>query len=150
MKALLRPLLFAWLGLICASGAFAASPVFTGLLGNTAIKGYDAVAYYTDGKPVPGKPEYVYEWQGARWRFASQAHLDQFKAEPARYAPQYGGYCAYGVGAKNYLVKSDPDAWDIVDGKLYLNYDKDVQKLWKADRAAYIQKADANWPALVK
>ena len=145
----LIPRLLLALALGFAAAASAADPVYTGLLGNTAVSGYDAVAYHTDRNAVEGKEQFSAEWNGARWQFASQAHLDAFKAEPAKYAPQYGGYCAYGVGEKNYLVKSDPQAWDIVDGKLYLNYDLGVQKLWKADRNKLIKQADERFPTLV-
>lgn len=114
-----------------------------------AIRGYDTVAYFADGKPVPGKPEFATEYEGAKWQFASQDHLDKFKAEPAKYAPQYGGYCAYGV-ATDHLVKIEPDQWSIVDGKLYLNYDADVSKKWKKDPAGYIKTADGKFDSLLK
>ncbi|HKY91827.1 MAG TPA: YHS domain-containing (seleno)protein [Nevskiaceae bacterium] len=127
-----------------------AAPVFTGLFGNTAIRGYDPVAYFTDGKPVKGSKDFTTEWMGATWQFASKAHLDQFKAEPAKFAPQYGGYCAYAVAAKNELVATDPEAWAIVDGRLFLNYDSDIQKKWAASRADYIRQGDVNWVGLSK
>jgi YHS domain-containing protein len=115
---------------------------------DTAIRGYDPVAYFTDGKPVPGKDAYRHEWMGAKWKFATQAHLDLFKADPAKYAPQFGGYCAYGV-ASGYLVKIEPDQWSIVDGKLYLNYDAGVSAKWQQDRAEFIRKADATFGTLL-
>ena len=133
-----------------ANPASAAAPVYTGTFSSQAVSGYDAVAYFTEGKPVKGKSEFKTEYKGAEWHFASQANLDAFKANPDKYAPQYGGYCAYAVGAKNALVSADPEAWSIVDGKLYLNYDKDIQQTWNKDQADYIRKADANWPGLVK
>ena len=105
-------------------------------------------AYFTDGKPVPGKDAYRHEWMGAKWKFANQAHLDLFKADPAKYAPQFGGYCAYGV-ASGYLVKIEPDQWSIVDGKLYLNYDAGVSAKWQQDRAGFIRKADATFGTLL-
>ncbi len=146
------------MSLTMAGAAQAASPINTlgsgGLFGGgketgIAIRGYDPVAYFTDNKPVAGKEEFVTEWMGAKWKFASQDHLDKFKAEPAKYAPQYGGYCAYGI-AKDHVVKIEPDQWTVVDGKLYLNYDADVQKSWKADQASYIKQADAKFPVLIK
>lgn len=116
---------------------------------DTAIRGYDPVAYFTDGKPVKGSDKFAHEWMGAKWKFASQEHLDKFKAEPAKYAPQYGGYCAYGIAVGN-VVKIEPDQWTIVDDKLYLNYDDDVSKKWKKDKAGYIKKADASFDAVIK
>ncbi|WP_028475686.1 YHS domain-containing (seleno)protein [Nevskia ramosa] len=116
---------------------------------DTAIRGYDPVAYFTDGKPVKGSDKFVHEWMGAKWQFASQDHLDKFKAEPAKYAPQYGGYCAYGI-AEGHVVKIEPDQWSIVNDKLYLNYDADVSKKWKQDKAGYIKKADASFDSVIK
>lgn len=110
-----------------------------------AIRGYDPVAYFTEGKPVKGKTEFTHQWKGATWRFASAANRDRFAAAPEKYAPQYGGYCAYGV-ASGYAVKAEPDAWSVVDGKLYLNYDRNVQASWVKDVPGYVRKADANWP----
>jgi len=112
-----------------------------------ALYGYDVVAYHTEGAPTLGSAAHTATWQGATWRFASAEHRDRFVKDPARYAPQYGGFCAYGV-AGDYKVKVDPEAWRVVDGKLYLNYDRRVQQRWSRDIAGYIAKADANWPAL--
>jgi hypothetical protein len=110
-----------------------------------AIRGYDPVAYFAEAKPVKGLREFSHQWQGATWRFASAQNRERFAADPRKYAPQYGGYCAYGV-ANNYAVSIDPAAWRIVDGKLYLNYSKGVQADWNRDVPGYIRKADANWP----
>lgn len=142
-------------GMICtitsramaAQGAKVAA-VNTNLFG-TALKGYDAVAYFEDGKPVKGKDEFRYDWNGGKWYFATAAHRDTFAKDPAKYAPQYGGYCAWAVG-HNYTADTDPEAWAIVDGKLYLNYNKDVQKKWLVDIPGYIQKGNSNWPSLHK
>ncbi len=106
-----------------------------------AIRGYDTVAYFTLGRPVEGDKQYSVDWQEATWLFSTQEHADLFKSDPEAYAPQYGGYCAYGV-SQNYLVKIEVDQWKIVDGKLYLNYDKGVQKKWIKDIPGYISKAD--------
>jgi YHS domain-containing protein len=111
---------------------------------NGAIKGYDPVAYFTDGKPVKGLDSITFSWQGAVWHFANAEHRDLFAAAPAKYAPQYGGWCAYGW-SQGYPAKIDPEAWSIVDGKLYLNYNLDVRDDWDKRRAEYIQKADANY-----
>lgn len=143
------------LALLIGTVAFSAPPVNTlktGLLGgrsDTAILGYDPVAYFTDNKPVKGRDEFAFEWKGAKWKFASQEHLDKFKADPQKYAPQYGGYCAYGV-AKDNLVSVEPDKFTVIDGKLYLNYDEGVQKKWLQDPAGYIKQADAKFDALLK
>jgi YHS domain-containing protein len=109
-----------------------------------ALHGYDPVAYFTAGKPVPGKAEFATKWQGAEWRFASAEDRDRFVKEPEKYAPQYGGHCAYGM-ALGHLAPSDPQAWKVVDGKLYLNYSKDVQAQWLKDTPRYISKADKSW-----
>jgi len=112
-----------------------------------AIRGYDPVAYFTVGRPTPGKKELSFAWNGAEWHFASTANLDSFKAMPEHYAPQYGGYCAYGT-AEGHKAPTEPDAWTILDGKLYLNYNKDVLVIWSKDRSGYIKKADSNWTYL--
>jgi len=112
-----------------------------------AIRGYDPVAYFSGNKPVKGNPNFTYQWQDVTWSFASQANLDAFKANPAKYAPQYGGYCAYGL-SEGHKSPTDPDAFTIVDDKLYLNYNPKVKSLWTKDRDDRIKKADTNWPAL--
>ncbi|MFK7996492.1 MAG: YHS domain-containing (seleno)protein [Granulosicoccus sp.] len=113
-----------------------------------AIRGYDTVAYFTESKPVEGDSAYSTEWMGATWHFASQENLTTFTENPERYAPQYGGYCAYGV-AQGYLVKVEPDQWSIVDDKLYLNFDNSVQKKWVKDIPGYIATADGNIAGLL-
>ncbi|MEZ4902701.1 MAG: YHS domain-containing (seleno)protein [Spirosomataceae bacterium] len=113
----------------------------------TAIRGYDPVAYFAEQKPVEGKKELAYNWNGSQWLFSSQANLDSFKANPTQYAPQYGGYCAYGV-SENHKSPTDPNAWTIIDGKLYLNYSPKVKTLWSKDIPTRIQKANEWWPAL--
>jgi len=113
-----------------------------------ALKGYDPVAYFTDGVPVKGNKEFQYEWYGAKWLFSSREHLVMFQENPEKYAPRYGGYCAYAVSRKT-TADIDPEAWAIVDGKLYLNLNKDVQTIWNKDRPGYINKADQNWPKLL-
>jgi YHS domain-containing protein len=115
---------------------------------DTAINGYDTVAYFTEGKPVKGQDSFVHSWKGATWKFASQANLDRFKADPEQYAPQYGGYCAYGV-AKGNLVKVEPEQFTVLDGKLYLNFDADVQKLWLKDPQGFNKTADVKFPQLL-
>jgi YHS domain-containing protein len=114
-----------------------------------ALDGYDAVAYFVDGKPVAGSSDLTVEHKGSVFRFASVANRDKFRAMPDAYAPQYGGFCAYGT-AGGYKAKIDPAAWSIVNGKLYLNYDAKVQAQWNRDRAGYIVKADGKWPDVAK
>lgn len=115
--------------------------------GEVAIAGADPVAYFTDGAYVPGSDEFTHEWSGAIWRFASAENRDAFASNPASYAPQYGGFCAWAV-SQGYTAPIDPEAWKVVDGKLYLNYDKNVQARWERDISGNIAKADANWPAV--
>ncbi|MDY7094952.1 MAG: YHS domain-containing (seleno)protein [Acidobacteriota bacterium] len=133
--------------LAVAPGAEAAGKVNKSLFGDVAIEGYDAVAYFEDDKPVEGSKDFTFEWMDATWRFASAEHRDLFEADPEKYAPQYGGYCAYAV-SQGSTAGIDPEAWSIVDGKLYLNYNQKIQKKWEADRDAFIEAADENWPKL--
>lgn len=112
-----------------------------------AIHGYDPVAYFRESKPVKGNKQYTFNWNGADWYFASQQNLETFKASPEKFAPQFGGYCAYGL-ADGHKSPTDPEAWTIVDDKLYLNYNKNVQQLWKKKQSALIQQANRNWPGL--
>jgi hypothetical protein len=113
-----------------------------------AIKGYDPVAYFVAGKPMRGLEQHSVTHAGARWLFASAENKALFEHDPAKYVPAYGGYCAYGV-AQGYLVKIEPDAWAIRNGKLYLNYDRGVQKQWNAAPDKYIADAEKKWPRLV-
>jgi len=121
------------------------SPVFTA--DGAAIHGYDAVAYFKDSKAVKGDSRLSFSWNGGNWYFASQKNLEAFKTNPEKYAPQYGGYCAYGL-ANGHKASTEPDAWMIVNGKLYLNYNKEVQQKWMGKQSAFIQTADKNWPVL--
>jgi hypothetical protein len=113
-----------------------------------AIQGYDVVAYFTDNAAVKGRPQLAYSWNGVEWRFASPEHRDAFIKDPARYAPAFGGYCAYGV-SRGYAVDIDPEAFAVIDGTLYLNYSKSVQRTWNTDRAGYIAKARQRWPEIL-
>ena len=122
--------------------------IYTGLVKGIAVGGYDPVAYFNDSKPVSGSPSITLMHDGATWRFTSEVNRDAFRAEPTRYAPQYGGYCAWAV-SQGYTAKGDPNAWKIVGGKLYLNYDKRVQSTWEKAAEANIVKADANWPKVL-
>ena len=113
-----------------------------------AIRGTDTVAYFTQGQAVEGSDNFTTQWQGATWKFSSQENLDLFVAEPEKYAPQFGGYCAYGV-ANGYLVKIEPDNWTIIDNKLYLNYSDGVQEKWEKDIPGYIDKASQKFEGLL-
>jgi len=117
--------------------------------GNAALRGYDAVAYFTDNQAVEGHSEFQHQWQGATWQFASAANRDRFVSNPEQYAPQYGGYCAWAVG-HGYTANGDPKAWTIIDGRLYLNYNEGVKKKWEANQSEYIQKGNENWPQFLK
>ncbi|HEX4953180.1 MAG TPA: YHS domain-containing (seleno)protein [Thermoanaerobaculia bacterium] len=139
----------ALLGLLATLPARATDPVNKSTFGGLALDGYDAVAYFTDGKPVEGISKFEHTWQGAKWRFANEVHRDLFAANPEKYAPQYGGYCAWAV-SQGYTADADPKAWKIVDGKLYLNYNAKVQKDWEKDVPGNIAKADANWPEVLE
>jgi YHS domain-containing protein len=128
-----------------ATLAAAIDPYFSTKEG--AIQGYDPVAYFADQKAVKGDPAFHLDWQGATWYFASAAHRDAFRAEPEKFAPQFGGYCSFGV-AHGYAPQTDPTAFAVVDGKLYLNYNHTVREKWNEDRENYVLKANQNWPGL--
>ncbi len=110
-----------------------------------ALRGYDVVAYVTDRKAVKGSAEHKGHYKGSIFHFASKANRDAFAADPAKYAPQYGGFCAFGM-AGGYKAATDPAAFTIIDDKLYLNYNRDVQTQWRADTSGFIAKANWNWP----
>jgi YHS domain-containing protein len=112
-----------------------------------ALDGYDPVAYFVEEAPRRGDATYSLDWDGKRWHFSSAANRDAFAAAPDRFAPQYGGNCAWAV-AEGYLAPIDPNAWKIVDGKLYLNANRRIQRRWERDIAGFITRADANWPGL--
>lgn len=146
MKTLVHQFAVMLLGLgLLATVADAESPVFTGETDNIAIGGYDVVAYFTEGKPAKGSAEYRHEWRGVEWHFASEEHLALFRENPDRYAPAYGGHCAYGVFVGKKLAAS-PYYWTIHDGRLYLNLNEEVHQSWREDLAANIETANANWP----
>ena len=146
MRNVTRAATFLIIGLLFSAPALAVEPVYSA--DGAAIHGYDPVAYFTEEKPVKGDPAHSATYQRTTWHFASAANRDMFTAEPEKFAPQYGGYCAYAV-ANNSTAKIDPEAWKIVDGKLYLNYSKDIQKTWEADQTAFIMAADKNWPGVL-
>ena len=114
-----------------------------------ALRGYDPVAYFADGRPAQGHAKFMAAHRGSTFHFASAANRDAFIANPAKYAPQYGGFCAFGT-AGGYKAAIDPAAFTIVDGKLYLNYNAQVQAKWSSDIAGYIRTADGKWPEVMK
>ena len=129
--------------------AAAGNVVNTGLFGGVAIMGYDPVAYFTESQPMKGSEEFAYDWLGTPWYFANAQHREMFAADPARYAPQYGGYCTLGVGLDGHAAENvDPErAWRIIDGKLYLVYDPTyVEELDGPARDELLANAEARWP----
>ena len=131
-----------------ATATRAAEPPVYGL-GGIAINGYDPVAYFDGNGPVEGSDEFTVDWNGATWRFASAANRDTFAAEPEKWAPAYGGYCAYAV-SRGYTASTDPDAWSLYEGRLFLNYSKSVRLLWATAKASNVEKGDANWPGVLE
>jgi YHS domain-containing protein len=122
--------------------------VFTGLIEGTGAGGYDVVAYFTENAAVAGDAAISVQHDGVSYRFASTANRDAFQADPARYLPEFGGYCAYAV-ANGYTAKIDPEAFSVVDGRLFLNYSKSVRRQWQANQAQFIVDGDANWPKVL-
>jgi YHS domain-containing protein len=123
-------------------------PIYTAPFSNVGIGGYDAVAYFTDGRPVRGAAQFKTTHQGVEYRFASAEHLAAFTAAPARYLPQYGGYCAWAI-SQNYTASGNPNNWRIVEGKLYLNYNTEIQRRWEGDIPGFIRAANGNWPGVL-
>ncbi len=113
-----------------------------------AIRGTDPVAYFREGKAVAGSYQFTHRWENATWKFSSAENRDLFAQNPKKYAPQYGGYCAWAV-SQGYTASTDPNAWKIVDGKLYLNYNRRVQKSWEGDIPGHIARANRNWPEVL-
>jgi hypothetical protein len=133
--------------LVLSSPARAATPEIYAEDG-MAIDGTDPVSYFAEGRPVAGLPAHELLWRGARWRFSSEAHRARFEADPEAFAPQYGGWCAWAV-AEGYTASTVPDAWRIVDGRLYLNFSRRIQRRWERDIPGNVARADANWPAVL-
>lgn len=123
--------------------------IFTGSTDGIAINGYDTVAYHTQGKPVLGKAEHTHNWGGTVWHFTSAENAELFSANPQKYAPQYGGYCAF-AAAQGYVAKTEPEAFSVVDGRLFLNYDLSIKKRWDGNKTEFIKSADKNWPEISK
>lgn len=133
-------------GLIATRAAAQAAPVYAN--DGIAVDGSDVVAYFMQSALLQGSVEFSYDWNGATWYFANANNRDTFATNPAAYAPQYGGYCAWAV-SEGYVAPTVPEAWRIVDGKLYLNFSRRIQRRWERDIPARISAANANWPAVL-
>ena len=140
-------LISAPLAALVAGRALAMSPQIYAEDG-IAVDGSDVVAYFTQGMPVAGSADISYDWMGATWLFSTEENRDMFAATPDAYAPQFGGYCAYAV-SQGYTAPTIPEAWRIVDGKLYLNFSLRAQELWLQDVPGNIAKGNANWPGVL-
>ncbi|MBE8158257.1 MAG: YHS domain protein [Betaproteobacteria bacterium] len=155
LAALLTASMFAGIGLLTVNAvgtgendtASANKIKFFQFANGAGADGYDVVAYFEESRARKGSPNYETEWGGVIWRFASPENQKLFLAAPAKYAPQYGGHCAYGV-AQGYLVRGDPSAWSVRDNKLYLNYNSNIRTAWIADAANFIRRAGEQWPKL--
>lgn len=135
---------------LVSTPAFAAKDqVFTGLVSGVGAGGYDVVAYFTDGRALRGSADHAASYNGATWHFANADNKAAFEANPAKYAPQFGGYCAWAV-SQGYTAKGDPNHWSVVDGKLYLNYNGSVKSRWEADIPGHIASGRANWPGVLE
>jgi YHS domain-containing protein len=151
-RALLRTVPIATVAIALLGAAAVVVPAYAGPTferGGFAINGYDPVAYFVVGQPVAGSADYSVKHAGATYLFSSAANRDRFVAEPERFAPQFGGFCAYGVSG-GYKAKTDPQAFTVVNNRLYLNYNLKVQEQWRADREALVQKAERLWPEVAK
>ena len=156
MRAFLRTLAVTILMVAAVTGAaFSAEPLWNkekGFFGGEwdyALNGYDPVSYFAEA-PVKGDPQFSTDYLGVTWIFATQENLDRFTADPDANRPQYGGHCAYALAQSNALVFGDPEVWKLVDGKIYLNFDKSVQQRWIKDIPGNIAKSDPNWAAKLK
>jgi hypothetical protein len=147
LKASCRLILALLVGLLAMPDLARAKDLINQSLDGIAIQGYDTVAYFTDGKAVKGSEEFRYEWLGATWHFATAKHRDLFAADPVKYAPQYGGYCSTSM-VDGFAYKASPEAWRIVEGKLYLNSSKVGLLKWESDATEEIEKADSQWDVL--
>lgn len=112
--------------------------------GNLALKGYDPVAYFAEKRAAKGSKQLLHNYAGATWQFVNAANRDLFAQDPERYMPQYGGYCAWGISQAKFF-DGDPEVWKVVNGKLYVNYNKEIEKAWEQNILDFIEKADTNW-----
>ena len=138
-------LIVCWISPLALPASALAGEINTGYFGNVAIQGYDTVAYFTEGKALKGRQAYSVKWLGANWQFASDKHKQLFIANPQSYAPQFGGHCATGLAIHGNLTKDiDPEAWTIIEGKLYFNYSKETNRLL-TDNVVSLEKSEENW-----
>ncbi|MCC2606343.1 YHS domain-containing (seleno)protein [Planctobacterium marinum] len=137
----MRKLLVWCFALLFSAASAADEPVYRSFFGDEAIDGYDTVAYWTDSQAIEGKKEFTYEYKGAKWRFASQSNMQLFIADPEKYLPEYGGYCAWAM-ADDRLASVDGEAWTLFDGKLYLNYNKSVMEDWREQKALFVEQGN--------
>ena len=137
--------------LIITTGYAAAAedPVYTGLLSNTGAGGYDVVSYFEYDEAIKGSSSHTVKYLGVTWRFANAQHKARFEASPEEYVPAYGGYCAWAV-SQGYLAKGDPEYWTVRHGRLYLNYNQEIQERWLKDPDNFIRLANENWPAVLE
>ncbi len=147
-KMILSAGMAAFVSAIPSAGVAKAAPVYTGTFSSVAMSGYDPVAYFTQHAAVKGLSQFATTYNGAKWHFATAADLAAFKKEPAKYAPQYGGYCAWAV-SQGYTASGDPEVWQIVNGMLYVNYNKEVGEKWSRNIPGFIAAANANWPKVL-
>lgn len=148
-----RPVLFkiiiGMLTLVLHQPLWAGEAYHTGIFGNTAAGGYDVVSYFDEQKAKKGTKEYRLKHDGVYWQFSSKSNLEKFQTNPQKFIPQYGGFCAWAVSAKNSRAPGDPKYWSIIDDKLYLNYNKKVQTDWLKDPQGFIKQGAENWPKLL-
>ena len=140
--------LFGFALMVLSVGLAAEENFYTGRLSSSAIEGYDVVSYFTEGRPIKGREDFSYDYQGVKWLFSSTENRDLFISSPDQYLPQYGGYCAYGMSMYGRKVKIDPHQWTIKDDKLYLNFNRGISDRFKADIRNHITQADENWRKL--
>ena len=145
---LLQQLIFGLIFSFSTGSVMALDAINTSWFGNVAIEGYDPVGYFLESKPVEGDDSHQLEWSGASWHFKSAENKALFEANPEKYAPQYGGYCAW-AASQNTVAGIEPDQWTIVDGKLYLNYDEEIKAKWLVDTTKHISNGYKNWPVFL-
>lgn len=146
---MIRKVLLSLLLLGISMPLLAKDAISTSAFNNRAISGYDAVSYFSESGPVKGSRKFKTNYMDAEWRFATQQNLDTFLQAPEKYAPQYGGYCAWAV-SNGSTAKSDPLQWHIHEDKLYLNYNADIKSKWETDKLNHIEQANKNWPGLLE
>lgn len=137
--------IIAMLFLIISAAQAQKSEIF--ISSGKAIKGYDPVAFFKESKPVKGSDNISFQYKDATWLFSTVENLESFKKSPEKYAPQYGGYCAYGT-ADGHKAPTQTDTWTVVNGKLYFNYNTKVKENWDKQQAALIEKANTQWPLI--